>query len=137
MLTGVALNDQEHLAQLWDQAELKGHLFGLSQLGSSKVAQDPRGEGARTVEGGGVKVDPGTILNYYELMPIFDQLQAAGPILTPANIAAGTRALPRLGGSTAADGTWFYGTTHTAIIDSREIYWDESQTSQAHGKPGT
>ncbi len=137
MLTGVALTDQDNLAQLWDQAELKGHLFGLSQLGSSKVAQDPRGEAARTLQAAGVKVDPGTILNYYELMPIFDQLQAAGPILTPANIAAGTRALPRLGGSTAADGTWFYGTTHTAIIDSREIYWDESQTSQANGKQGT
>jgi len=70
-------------------------------------------------------------------MPIFDQLQAAGPILMPANIAAGTRALPRLGGSTAADGTWYYGNTHTAIIDSREIYWDESQVSPANGKQGT
>jgi hypothetical protein len=137
MLTGVALTDQDNLAQLWDQKEIKGHLFGLSQLGSSKSAQDPNGEASTTLRAAGVKVDPGTILNYYELMPIFDQLQAAGPILMPANIAAGTRALPRLGGSTAADGTWYYGNTHTGIIDSREIYWDESQVSAANGKQGT
>ncbi|HXA42732.1 MAG TPA: hypothetical protein VNV65_07460 [Candidatus Solibacter sp.] len=137
MLTGVALTDQDNLAQLWDQQELKGHLFGMSQLGSSKVAQDPNGEAAVTLRAANVPVNPGTILNYYELMPIFDQLQAAGPILTPANIAAGTKRLPRFGGATAADGTWFYGNTHTAIIDSREIYWDETQTSQANGMQGT
>jgi hypothetical protein len=137
MLTGVALTDQDNLAQLWDQTELKGHLFGMSQLGSSKSAQDPNGEASVTLRAAGVKVDPGTILNYYEVMPIFDQLQAAGPILTPANIAAGTKALPRLGGSVAADGTWYYGNTHTAIIDSREIYWDESQVSPANGRQGT
>jgi len=136
VLEGVALTDQDNLAQLWDQNEIKGHLFGLSQLGSYAKFQDPNGEAARTLRAAGVPVDPGTILGYYELLPMMDQLQAAGPILTPANIKAGTRELPRLGGSTAPDGTWYYGTTHTAIIDSREIYYDESQNSP-NGKAGT
>jgi hypothetical protein len=136
VLEGVALTDQDNLAQLWDQSEIKGHLFGMSQLGSTAKFQDPNGEAARTLKAAGVPVDPGTILGYYELLPMMDQLQAAGPILTPANIKAGTRSLPRLGGSTAADGTWYFGNTHTAIIDSREIYYDESRTS-ANGKPGT
>lgn len=137
MLTGVALTDQDNLAQLWDQAEIKGHLFGLSQLGSSAAAQAPNGEATRTLKAAGVKVDPGTILNYYELLPIFDQLQSAGPLLTPANIAAGTHRLPRMGGATAPDGTWDYGSSHTAIIDSREIYYIENQNSPANGKAGT
>ena len=136
MLTGVALTDQDNLAQLWDQQELNGHLFGLSQLGSYTKFQDPNGEAAKTLRAAGVPVNQGTILVYYELLPLFDQLQAAGPILTPANIAAGTRSLPVLGGGTAADGTWYYGSNHTAIIDSREIYYDESKTSP-DGKPGT
>jgi len=136
MLTGVALTDQDNLAQLWDQTEIKGHLFGLSQLGSYAKFQDPNGEAARTLKAAGIPVNQGTTLVYYELLPIFDQLQAAGPILTPANIAAGTRSLPRMGGSTAPDGTWLYGNTHTAIIDSREIYYDENQTSP-DGKQGT
>ena len=136
MLTGVALTDQDNLAQLWDQTEIKGHLFGLSQLGSYAKFQDPNGEAARALQAAGVPVNQGTVLTYYELLPIFDQLQAAGPVLTPANIAAGTRSLPRLGGSTAADGTWYYGTSHTAIIDSREIYYDETKTSP-DGKAGT
>ena len=136
MLTGVALTDQDNLAQLWDQNEIKGHLFGLSQLGSYAKFQDPNGEAATALKAAGVPVNQGTVLGYYELLPLFVQLQAAGPILTPANIAAGTRSLPRLGGSTAADGTWYYGNSHTAIIDSREIYWDESKTSP-DGKPGT
>jgi hypothetical protein len=136
MLTGVALTDQDNLAQLWDQTEIKGHLFGLSQLGSYAKFQDPNGEAATTLKAAGIPVNQGTVLTYYELLPIFDQLQAAGPVLTPANIAAGTRSLPRLGGSTAADGTWYYGTSHTAIIDSREIYYDETKTSP-DGKAGT
>jgi hypothetical protein len=136
MLTGVALTDQDNLAQLWDQTEIKGHLFGLSQLGSYAKFQDQNGEAAKTLRAAGIPVNQGTVLTYYELLPIFDQLQAAGPVLTPANIAAGTRSLPRLGGSTAADGTWYYGTSHTAIIDSREIYYDENQTSP-DGKAGT
>src|SRR5207302_8582577 len=136
MLTGVALTDQDNLAQLWDQNEIKGHLFGLSQLGSYAKFQDPNGEAAKALKAAGIPVNQGTVLTYYELLPMFDQLQAAGPVLTPANIAAGTRSLPRLGGSTAADGTWYYGSSHTAIIDSREIYYDENQTSP-DGKQGT
>src|SRR5258708_36849982 len=132
MLTGVALTDQDNLAQLWDQNELKGHLFGMSQLGSSKVAQDPHGEAAVTLRAAGVPVDPGTILNYYELMPIFDQLQAAGPILTPANIAAGTPAPPRFGGAPAARGARGHRHHPTAGLPSPPNFLCDIPPSPAH-----
>ena len=137
ILTGVALTDQDNWAQLWDQHEITGRLFGLSQLGSTSVALDPNGEAAQSLKAAGVPLNPGSALIYYEMLPVFDMLQAAGPILTPANFAAGVHSLPLSGGPTGADGTWYFGNTHTGIIDSREIYWDASKTSAADGKPGT
>ena len=137
VLTGVALTDQDNWAQLYDQQEMKGRLFGLSQLGSSQAMQDPHGEAARVLKQAGVPLNAGSALIYYEMLPIFNFIQAAGPILTPANVAAGIHSLPLSGGSTAADGTWYFGPTHTGIIDSREIYYDANKTSPANGKRGT
>jgi hypothetical protein len=57
--------------------------------------------------------------------------------LTADNIAAGSHALPPGGGPTGAFGTWHFGDLHTAIVDSREIYWNGSGTSHANGKQGT
>ena len=137
ILTGVALTDQDNWAQLYDQQEMRGRLFGLSQLGSAQAMRDPNGEAARALKAAGVPLNAGSALIYYEMLPIFDYLQAAGPILTPANVAAGIHSLPLAGGATGADGTWFFGSTHTGIIDSREIYYDASKTSPANGKQGT
>jgi hypothetical protein len=50
-------------------------------------------------------------------------LQAAGPVLTPANIAQGLQAMPPAGGDHGAFGTWAFKGDHTGIDDSREIYW--------------
>lgn len=137
ILTGVALTDQDNWAQLWDQQEITGRLFGLSQLGSSEAMQGPSGEAAKALQAAGVPLNAGSALIYYEMLPIFNMIQAAGPVLTPSNIAAGIHSLPLAGGPTGADGTWLWGQTHTGIIDSREIYWDASKTSPANGKPGT
>ncbi|HWC34007.1 MAG TPA: hypothetical protein VG650_04175 [Mycobacteriales bacterium] len=137
IITGVALTDQDNWAQLWNQKEVAGRMFGLSQLGSTAAFLNPKGEAARALHAAGVPLSAGSALTYFELLPIFDQLQAAGPHLTPASYAAGTRAMPRLGGATAADGTWFYGSAHTGIIDSREIYYVENRESPANRRKGT
>lgn len=137
ILTGVALTDQDNWAQLWDQQEMRGRLFGLSQLGSAQAMRDPKGEAARVLKAAGVPLNAGSALIYYEMLPIFNYIQAAGPILTPANVAAGIHSLPLAGGPTGADGTWYFGNTHTGIIDSREIYYDADKTSPANGKRGT
>ena len=137
MLTGVALTDQDNWAQLWDQQEVRGRLFGLSQLASSAKILDPNGEVAKAVKAAGVPLNVSSAVDYFELISVYNQLQAAGPILTPANIKAGTRQLPQFGGAESPNGTWYFGDTHTAIIDSREIYWDGSQTSKLNGQQGT
>jgi hypothetical protein len=137
MLTGVALTDQDNWAQLWDQSEVRGRLFGLSQLASSAKALDPNGEVAQATKAAGVPLNVSSAVDYFELIWIYDQLQAAGPVLTPLNIKAGTQHLPQFGASNSANGTWLFGNSHTGIIDSREIYWDGSKTSQLNNQAGT
>jgi hypothetical protein len=137
MLTGVALTDQDNWAQLWDQTVVRGRLFGLSQLGSSAKFLDPNGEVAQATKAAGVPLNVSSAVDYFELIWIYDQLQAAGPVLNPTNIKAGTHQLPQFGGSNSPNGTWNFGTAHTGIIDSRVIYWDGSKTSQLNNQPGT
>jgi hypothetical protein len=129
-IIGVAAQDTDGYARLWDQGEVNGHLFGLSQLGSDRKVQDKSGEAAQFYkQATGKDMPTGAALIYYGMTQLFNQLQSAGPVLTPQNIAAGLHALPPGGGDTAAVGTWDYSDDHTAINDSREIYWDGSATS--------
>ncbi len=137
MLTGVALTDADNWAQLWDQSEVNGHLFGLSQAGATQTGLDPNGEAAQALKAAGVPLNPSSVVDYFELLSLANQIQVAGPTLTPANLAAGTHNLPMSGGATAAFGTWHFGPTHTAIIDSRQVYWDGSRPSPANNKQGT
>jgi hypothetical protein len=137
MITGVALTDGDNWAQLWTQSEVQGHLFGLSQSGATSIGLDPNGEAAQVLKAAGVPLNPSSVYDYYTLISLANQIQAAGPVLNPQNIAAGTHNLPVGGGPTGAAGTWHFGPTHTAIIDSRQVYWDGSKTSQADNKQGT
>lgn len=83
----------------------------------------------------GVPLNPSTAVDYFELVSMFNQLQIAGPDLTAAAIGANTAKIPA---GTGQAGTWnFNQGFHTAIDDSRQIYWDASGTSQANGKTGT
>jgi hypothetical protein len=70
---------------------------------------------------------------YFGVLDMFTKLQVGGPDLTPATIATGIQALPDAGGATGAFGTWSYKDDHTAIDDSREIYWDGDATSPTGG----
>ncbi|HEX2850477.1 MAG TPA: hypothetical protein VHN98_07980 [Acidimicrobiales bacterium] len=133
-IIGVAAQDTDGYARLWDQSEVDGHLFGLSQLGSDKRINDPNGEAALAWKEAtkGQAMPNGAGLVYYEMLQMFSQLQVAGPQLTPANIATGTHAMPPGGGPTGAVGTWDFSNDHTAINDSREIYY----TGKANGYDG-
>ena len=78
-------------------------------------------------------------------MQVFDQLQAAGPNLTPANLAKGTHALPTLGGPRFEYGHWNFRDSptgqptgdHTRVSDARFVYWNGNATSPLNGKQGT
>jgi hypothetical protein len=134
---GVALEDTDGYARIYDQDAVKGHLFGMSQLGADKRLNDPNGEAAVAYKAATGKALPaGAAPVYFSMLSMFTQLQAAGPILTPANIAKGTHALPPGGSPTAPNGTWDWSTEHTSIHDSREIYYDSTALGY-DGKAGT
>jgi hypothetical protein len=137
VLNGVALTDTDNFAQLWDQQSINGHLFGMSQAGDTAALLSPNGEAGRVLTAAGVPVNPSSVVDYYELLPLFNQLQAAGPTLTPANIAAGSAGLPAGGSDTSPEGPWYFGPTHTLIRGSREVYWNGSGHSAADNKTGT
>ena len=73
-------------------------------------------------------------------------LQAAGPDLTPQNMARGLHALPTLGAPLFQYGAWSWNTSpagtagggdHTAQDDARFVYWNGGATSAVNGKKGT
>ncbi|HVA44622.1 MAG TPA: hypothetical protein VNF50_14160 [Acidimicrobiales bacterium] len=133
-LIGVAETDTDSYGQLWDSKAITGHLFGLSQLAATSAILNPTGEAGQALKAAGVPLNISSATDYFELLSMFNQLQAAGPDLTAANIAAATPSIPA---GTGEFGTWNFGHAHTDIVDSRQIYWDASTTSPVDGKPGT
>jgi len=134
---GVALEDTDGYGRLYAADEVNGHLFGMSQLGSDQKLNAKDGEAAAAYKAAtGKDMPSGYAVIYYNLMLMFNQLQAAGPALTPQNIAATTHKMAPGGGPSGAIGTWDYSNDHTAINDSREIYWDPNGTGY-DGKKGT
>jgi hypothetical protein len=87
----------------------------------------------------------GTSGDYFESISYFNMLQAAGPTLTPDTLASGAMTIPPGGAPDFPAGYWSYqdgpdgsagSGDHTAIDDSREIYWDGSATGP-DGDAGT
>jgi hypothetical protein len=134
---GVAADDTNGYARLWDGNAINGHLFGMSQLGTDAKVYSQEGEAAIAYKAatGKKEMPQGAALVYYFLLQLFNQIQAAGPNLTPQNIAIGTHNMPDGGGATSAVGTWRFQNDHTAIEDSREIFWDSTATGY-DGKKG-
>ena len=145
-LIGVALEDTDNFGRSYDQKQVDGHMFGMSQLGATEKLLGPRGEPGRLFKAvTGKDIPPGTDGDYFLLTHMFNLLQAAGPHLTPETMDAGGHALPPSGAPDFPLGYWSLadspsgkagGHDHTEIDDSREIYYMASVTSKADNKKG-
>jgi hypothetical protein len=147
-LTGSALTDLDQIAQgLYDQAEIDGHMFGMSEAAPSTATTGPASLAGKLYQKlTGHPIPKGTDGNYSGLVEIFDALQAAGPDLTPASMARGIHALPALGAPSYQYGLWTWnigptgkagGGDHTSSDDARFVFWDGTKTSPLNGVKGT
>ncbi len=151
-IVGTAANDFDTVPRLWDSTEVDGHLFGLGQLSAAQRIWGPSSEPGITYQRiTGKEIPAGTDGFYFDLMRVFNFIQAAGPDLTPQSLAQGAFSLPQGGISsdprvpklavgrvcycTNPDGSKGYD--HTGIDDTRIVYWDGSKTSAYDGKQGT
>jgi len=147
-LTGGALTDLDQVAQgLYDLPEIEGHMFGMSESAPSTATTGPSSLAGQLYQKlTGHQIPKGTDGNYSQLVEIFDALQAAGPDLTPANLARGLHALPSLGAPNYQYGLWTWNTgptgkrgggDHTSSDDARFVYWDGNKVSPLNGVTGT
>ncbi len=145
-LIGVALQDTDNFGRAYDQAQVDGHMFGMSQLGATEKVVGPNSEPGRLFKQvTGKEIPAGTDGDYFLLTHMYNLLQAAGPELTPQTMDAGGHALPPAGAPSFPLGYWSLAdgpdgkagaTDHTEIDDSREIYYVGSATSKADNKKG-
>jgi hypothetical protein len=139
LLIGVAGQDTDGSARTFDQEIVDGHMYGMSQAGEYSKIEGKSGESYESWKRFFPGQDPargyGSV--YYFTIALVIMLQAAGPILTPENIAKGLRALPDGGGAEGPIGTWSFADDHTAIDDAREIYWMGQKRSDFDGELGT
>jgi hypothetical protein len=72
---------------------------------------------------------------YYEVLYLFDGLQAAGPDLTPASLASGYHSLPA--SPQGQVGVWRYGPgIYWPFSEAQVSYWDPSKVSAYDSKDG-
>ena len=147
-IIGTGGTDIDGAVQAYDNpAEVTGHLFGMSE---SSPVQDVYGDsglaGKLYKKLTGHNIPMGTDGEYSSLVEIFDALQAAGPDLTPGNLARGLHALAPLGAPSYSYGTWDWNTgpngtpgagDHSAITSARFVYWDATKISPVNKKLGT
>jgi hypothetical protein len=138
LIIGVAAQDSDGNARLFSQDQVAGHMFGMSQLGRDKDINSKDGEAYKAWKLARPDSEPPAGFGgvYYGVLDMFTKLQVSGAALTPANIATGLQALPDGGGAAGAFGTWSYRDDHTAIDDSREVYWVGDAVGY-DGKKGT
>ena len=145
---GTALTDEDPSPQTYDDpTEVDGHLFGMSELSPSTDTTGPTSLAGKLYKKlTGHVIPTETDGNYGALVEIFDSLQAAGPDLTPQNMARGLHAIPTLGAPLFQYGTWSWnvgangkagGGSHTAGIDARFVWWNANAISPLNHKPGT
>jgi hypothetical protein len=133
-IIGTAGQDTDNFGRSYDQKQVDGHMFGLSQLGSSAKLYGETADAPKLYAklNPGKTIPGGTVGGIYDWVNIFNLLEGAGPTLTPANIEKGISTMPALGGPDYAVGKWNYSKgsdgnpDHTAVDDSREVYWDGS-----------
>jgi hypothetical protein len=157
---GTALNDLDNVARLWDPTEVNcaatapcaatgGHLWGMSQLGSTQKLIGPASEEGRLYKRlTGKDIPSGTDGQYWGYIGLYSFIQTAGPNLTPESAAEGVfESIP--GGAPdypvgyisyqdGPDGTPG-ARDHTGIDDTREIFWvhDPNMAPNASSDPGS
>jgi hypothetical protein len=132
LIIGTAFTDLNSFARGFDQEQAGGHLFGLSQLGEDGAIFGSEGEIAPLYQKiTGEEIPKGSHGEFYYLVNALNLLQAAGPDLTPENVARGAWSLPPVGDEDSAAGVWWYGESvdgeggdHTAVEDAKEVFWD-------------
>jgi len=145
---GTALTDEDPSPQTYDDpAEVNGHLFGLSELSPSTDTTGPTSLAGKLYQKLTGHVIPKETDGFYaQLVEIFDALQAAGPDLTPQNMARGLRAIPNLGAPLYQYGQWSWNVgangkpgagSHTAGTDARFVWWNGNAISPLNEKMGT
>jgi hypothetical protein len=145
---GTALTDADPSPQAYDNAaEVTGHLFGMSEAAATNQFTGPLSPAGKLYQKlTGHVIPKETDGDYSALVEIFDMLQAAGPDLTPQNMARGVHALPDMGAPLYQYGQWSWNTgtngkkgvgEHTAEIDARFIWWNGNGISPLNGKKGT
>jgi len=148
LLEGVAFTDQDLTVQTYDDpGEVTGHLFGMSELSLSTATTGPTSLAGQLYKKlTGHPIPKETDGNYSALLEIFDMLQAAGPDLTPQNMARGVHALPTMGAPLYQYGEWTWnispagtagGGDHTAQEGARFVYWNGGAASALNGMKGT
>jgi len=147
VMNGVALDDTDSVAQTYDQSEVTGHLFGQSEAPPETDFFGPTSPAGKLFQKlTGHEIPAGTDGNYGSLIRMFDFLQAAGPDLTPQNMAKGIHAMPPMGAPDYNYGGWNFNTgpsgkagtgDHTAIADAGWVYWNGGATSPVNQKQGT
>jgi hypothetical protein len=89
----------------------------------------------KMVDPGAQPAEPLYMFLYYQLLFLFNGLQAAGPDLTPATLLSGFQ---HLGASGAGQvGQWVYGQgIYWPFSQAQVSYWDPSKTNPFDDKPG-
>lgn len=120
---GSAGADTDNFGRRYDQASVDGRLFGVSQLPLDEVMFGPESEAGRLYEKlTGTQIPGGTEGRLSQTVQMFNFLQAAGPELTPENLARGAQSLPPAGDEHR--GIWSWQGDHTGREDAKEVYWD-------------
>ena len=132
--TGVALTDQDLIAEIFDPAEWN-HSFGVSFAGPSQAIH--AGPGYRAFKAIHPDQEPSTAADvmYYQLQLLAIGIQMAGPNLTPESFEQGMFRYPRTSGPF---GSWKFGPgDYTTSQDAREVYFDAHAISPQTNAPGT
>lgn len=147
LLEGTALTTTDNEAQTYTPKEVDGHMFGVAEGNATQDIYGPTSPAGKLYKKlTGHTIPPETTGDYGVLVNDFNALQAAGPDLTPANLARGMHAIPVLGAPTYAYGAQSYnyspigksgGGNHSSLLDARYVWWTATKTSPVNGKKGT
>ncbi|HET6910000.1 MAG TPA: hypothetical protein VFH54_11725 [Mycobacteriales bacterium] len=134
---GSGLLDYDVLAQLYDQ-DVWNHTLGLSNIGNPLPFD--QSDAVKAWHDAGRTGEPDKTenlsLTYYEFMGLI--LMAAGPDLTPQNIASGLMKEPELGGGVYY-ASWKFTPKfpYSAEYDVREVSYCSTKVSPINGQPGS